>query len=133
MPEKLADFYADASVYIGVSPDSPMKYYIGYLEGEPIATSQLLLSSGVAGLYSVTVVPDSRGKGIGTEMSLHPLRIARSLGYKIGVLDSTMKGLGIYKRLGFIEVSTARVFTYFSEEHKAVEEKMKDFLHTPRN
>ena len=132
MPKKLADFYADASVYIGVEPDSPMKYYIGYIDGNPIATSQSLLSSGVAGLYSVTVVPEARGKGIGTEMSLHPLRIARSLGYSIGVLDSTMKGLGIYQRLGFEEVCTARWFTYFSEEHKAIEEKIKDFLHTPR-
>lgn len=132
MPEKLADFYADASVYIGADPEGPMKYYIGYLDGIPIATSQLLLGSGVAGLYSVTVVPEARGKGIGTEMSLHPLRGARSLGYRIGVLDSTMKGLGIYQRLGFKEVSTARWFTYFSEENKAVEEKMQDMLHSKR-
>jgi len=132
MPEYLANFYADASAYIGVEPDSSMKYYIGYVEGSPIATSQLLMGSGVAGLYGVTVVPEARGRGVGTEMSLHPLRIARSMGYKIGVLDSTMQGLRIYQRLGFKEVSTARWFTYISEEHKAVEEKMQEFLHAPR-
>jgi len=132
IPEKLAYFYADASVYVGVRPDDPMKYYIGYLDGVPIATSQLLLSSGVAGLYSVTVVPEARGKGVGTEMSLHPLRVARSLGYRIGVLDSTMKGLGIYQRLGFKKISTARWFTYFGEQHKAIEDKMQDMLHSKR-
>ena len=132
MPENLANFYADASAYIGISSDSPMKYYIGYLDEVPVATSQLLLGSGVAGLYGVTVVPKARGKGIGTEMSLHPLRVARSLGYKIGVLDSTMQGLGIYRRIGFKEASTARWFTYISEEHKAVEEKLQEFLHAQR-
>ena len=77
--------------------------YVGYLDGMPVATSTLVCSEAVAGVNIVCTLPEARGKGIGTEMSLVTLRAARVLGYKVGVLLSTDKGHGVYRRIGFEE------------------------------
>lgn len=133
MPEISGKLFADCFVEIGYHSDNKMKLFIGYLTGEPVATSIMILEGGVVGLNGVVVLPEARGKGIGTEMSLHPLRVARSVGYKIGVLDATQHGLGIYQRIGFHEVCSANVYTYASPDNVELEKKMKDMLHSPRN
>jgi ribosomal protein S18 acetylase RimI-like enzyme len=93
----------------------PLRHYIGWLKGEPIACSSLLLSSGVAGIYLVATVKEARGQGIGSALTLAPLSEARALGYRIGVLGSTEKGLGVYRRLGFREYFKFGIYISSSE------------------
>jgi len=132
MPEFMGKLNADVCVEIGYHPDNEMKFYLGYLKGEPVATAFIMLAGGVVGLYGVVVMQEARGRGIGTEMSLYPLRVARSMGYQIGVLDATQQGFGIYRRIGFEEVGTPKVYIYASPENVEQEEKMKDFMHSKR-
>ena len=132
MPESAAVFWADAYEQVGFNSDSPFRNYIGYLEGEPVATSQLFLGAGVAGLYGVTTLPKARNRGLGTAMSLHPLRVAHSLGFRIAVLDATQRGIGLYRRMGFTEVYTPIIYTYESPGQEAMDEKMKDLMRSQR-
>ena len=81
----------------------PRYDYVGYLDDVPVATSILVCSETVAGVNTVCSLPEARGRGIGTEMSMVTLRKARSLGYKVGVLLSSEKGYGVYKKIGFEE------------------------------
>lgn len=84
--------------------------YIGSLNGTPVATSALVLDSGVAGIYAVTTIPEARGKGIGTLMTLLPLLEARQLGYGVGVLQASAMGYSIYIRIGFKDVCKYRLY-----------------------
>jgi ribosomal protein S18 acetylase RimI-like enzyme len=101
VPVSVGDFFFDCLVSVGF--ELPWRHYLGWLEGEPVSCSSLLLGAGVAGIFAVATVPEARGRGIGSALTLLPLREARAMGYRVGVLGSTQMGLGVYSGLGFQE------------------------------
>ena len=89
------DFFTDAIF------NPQFRTYLALFDGKPVGTSQLFLSEGVAGIYNVTCIPEARGQGIGSAVTLAPLLAARQMGYRIGVLQASQKGYNVYRRLGF--------------------------------
>jgi GNAT superfamily N-acetyltransferase len=81
--------------------DRPVRYYLGYLGGRPVATSGLFFHNGIAGVYKVTTLDEARKKGIGAAMTAHALFEARQAGYSTAVLQASPMGFPIYQRLGF--------------------------------
>jgi GNAT superfamily N-acetyltransferase len=81
----------------------PMQSYLAVLNDQPVGTSQLFLSAGVAGIYNVTCLPGLRQHGIGSAITLAPLLEARRQGYRISILQASHLGYGVYRRLGFQE------------------------------
>jgi ribosomal protein S18 acetylase RimI-like enzyme len=81
--------------------DSPEWLYVGYLNGEPVATAEATVAAGTAGLYNISTRPAYRGRGIGSRMTWHPLRDALASGCDLGVLQAAPEGMSIYRRLGF--------------------------------
>jgi predicted GNAT family acetyltransferase len=69
--------------------DLPIRNYLGYLNGESVATASLFFGGGAAGIYSVAVLPALRGKGLGKALTIKPLLDARGMGYRIAVLQSS--------------------------------------------
>jgi GNAT superfamily N-acetyltransferase len=102
MPEHTWDWFVGGLKHIGVVDG--FRSYIGYLDGKPVATSSILYSDGVAGLYNVATLPEARGRGIGGIISYVPFIDASERGYRFGVLHSTRMGYNVYKRIGFEEI-----------------------------
>jgi ribosomal protein S18 acetylase RimI-like enzyme len=96
----------------------PFKLFLGLLDGKPVATSMYYLGAGVAGVYNVSTLPESRTKGIGSAMTQRPLLEARKLGYRIGVLQSSEMGLTVYKRMGFKEYGRLSGYRWIYEQNK---------------
>lgn len=100
MPDFAASAFYDFMCHI--DPDTILTY-LGWLNGQPVATSLAMLAAGVAGIYNVATIPEARRKGIGAIMTLAPLRNARDRKYKVGILQSSKLGVGVYRSLGFQE------------------------------
>lgn len=100
IPEWAGQAWVDATVRVGIG-QTPWRMYVGYLDGQPVATNMLFNGAGVAGLYAVGVLPAARGMGIGAAITLKPLLDARTQGERYGVLFSTEMGVPVYQRIGF--------------------------------
>ena len=101
MAEAAARPFFDLYRAIGFDEESPFRHYVGTLNGETVASSTLFLGAGVASIWHVGTVPRARRQGIGAAMTLAPLRDARDLGVRAGVLGSSEVGLSVYEKLGF--------------------------------
>jgi len=118
----LSDF---AGFYAGLGFDLPLRSYVGYLRGKPVATSCLFLSAGVAGIYCVGTVPEARGQGIGTAIASAPLLDAREQGYRFAILHSSPMAYNMYRRIGFQEYCKVGYYIW-EDERKRSEEKAND-------
>jgi GNAT superfamily N-acetyltransferase len=94
-------------------PSEPVPLrWLGRVDGQPVATSRVSLGGGVAGLYAILTLPSHRGRGIGRAMTLAALRAAAGIGYRIGVLQSSDLGLGVYLKLGFRHLFTYDIYVH---------------------
>lgn len=110
-PDPWVSRFYDMAAPCLLAPDSPLRLYLGYLDGEPVASAELTIGGGIVGLYNVATAMEHRGKGIGSAMTLRPLLDAREAGFGTAILQASEEGYRIYERLGF------RVTGRFTEYH----------------
>jgi len=102
-PEFVEDAWVDFFASVSLDARLPLRCYLGWLDGEPVATSYVILAAGVAGIYGVSTAPEARRQGIGAAIVLAPLREARALGYRVGIIYASLMGSSVYHRIGFRE------------------------------
>jgi GNAT superfamily N-acetyltransferase len=99
--DRVRDALFDCELALGFGPRLPWRRYLGRLSGELVAISGMFLGAPVAVIECVATLPGARRQGVGTAMTRAPLREARAIGYRVGVLTATPMGCGVYRRLGF--------------------------------
>ena len=107
-------------LYTAIGSGPHIRTYLALMDGRPVATSQVLLAEGVAGIYQVTCLPEARGRGIGTAVTLAALLEARRRGYAIAILQASDLGFPVYRRLGFREYGRLTEYRYLGEGHPGV-------------
>ena len=100
---------------IGFGGHLPRRSYVGYLDGKPVSNSLLLMTFGVAGLFAVSTISEARRRGIGTLISLVPLKEARERGYRVGVVHSSDMGYRVYRRLGFEDYCKIELYRLYND------------------
>jgi ribosomal protein S18 acetylase RimI-like enzyme len=93
-------FYRQTAAAL-LSNDAPQWFYVGYLDGIPVATAEAVVCDRTVALFNISTKAAFRGRGIGSIMTWQPLRDARAAGCDLAVLQAAAAGVGVYRRLGF--------------------------------
>jgi len=96
----VAGFYAMAEE-VALRAECPLRFYVGYVDGIPVATAELTIGGGVAGLYNISTRASYRRRGFGTAMTMRPLLDARERGHTTAILQASPDGIRLYQRVGF--------------------------------
>jgi ribosomal protein S18 acetylase RimI-like enzyme len=89
--------------------DGRVRAFAGSVEGREVATAVSVRTGTTIGIYSVSTVPDARGRGFGTATTWHLLADADP-GWEVAVLQASEMGRPVYERMGF---SLVREFVEF--------------------
>jgi GNAT superfamily N-acetyltransferase len=89
-------------------PDTEL--FVGYVDGAPVASSALITSDRVAGVWNVGCIPSHRKRGLGEAMTWHAVRRGAEIGCIMANLQASEMGQPIYGRMGFEVVAGYRTF-----------------------
>ncbi len=85
--------------------------WIGYREGQAIATACTVTSAGAVGLYAVATVPGEQGKGYGEAIVRRAIEDAQSrYAVEASVLQTSVAGMPLYRRLGYRPVAEFTIY-----------------------
>jgi ribosomal protein S18 acetylase RimI-like enzyme len=86
--------------------------YVGYVDGEPVSTTAIVLGAGALGVYNVATMPEHQRRGYGEAVMRYALADARARhGIERTILQSTPAGFPLYLRMGYQTVTTISVYS----------------------
>jgi len=86
--------------------------YVGYLDGEPVSTTAIVMGCGAIGVYNVATIPERQRQGFGEAVMRYAVADAeRAHGASHVILQSTPAGYHLYERMGFREVTRVAVYS----------------------
>lgn len=89
----------------------PFVCWVGYRDGEPVATAATVSADGITGLYNVATAPAHRRRGYGEAITRLAIDAAiRQDDSTRFVLQSTSEGLRLYQRMGFQPITRLLVY-----------------------
>ncbi len=86
--------------------------YVGYVQGDPVSTTALVMGGGAVGVYNVATLPEHQRKGYGETVMRYALEESRrEYGVERTLLQSTPAGYKLYERMGFRTVTRVGVYS----------------------
>ena len=78
--------------------------WVAIVDANPVAFYTLLDNNENAWIENLWVMPEFIGKGIGREMFLHALELARERGHRIIQLEADPNAAGFYEKMGMHKI-----------------------------
>jgi hypothetical protein len=75
--------------------------YVGYARGRPVVTGLGFRTGSTIGVYNISTVEGSRGRGYGAAMTGRVVADGVADGCDVAILQASEMGFPIYERLGF--------------------------------
>ncbi len=112
----LADGFGTPPAYSAVyaAPgvwDAPgVTSYIGWVDGQPVATAARVVTGAVAGLYNVGTLQGFRRRGIAAALTRRAIEDGRSEVCIATILQSSTRGYSLYRGMGFRQFTSYRAW-----------------------
>jgi GNAT superfamily N-acetyltransferase len=90
--------------------DDAWSAFVGYVGGEPVSTTQLVVTGDTGGLYYVGTLESHRGKGYGALLTRRAVGEAAARGCTLVSLQASPLGRPVYERVGFRRVADYLTF-----------------------
>jgi GNAT superfamily N-acetyltransferase len=84
-----------------------VRLYAGVVDGAVVATSMLVATGSIAGIYWVATRAEQRGRGYGEALTWAAVAGGGESGCRVACLQASKAGFPVYARMGF-----AHVFDY---------------------
>lgn len=104
-PDWAAQAWVDATRHAGIG-QTPWRIYVGWLDGEPVATNIVVDGGGISSVWGVATLPETQRRGIGAAITVGPLLDSRAQGFRYAGLFATELGAPVYERIGFRHTGT---------------------------
>ncbi len=111
-PDRCVNLFYQRVAALGLDADVPLRLYLGELDGIEVCTVAACVVDGVAHLFDVSTRADLRRRGLAQAM-LHAVlshERARSC-IERAALQAAPDALGVYRRLGFVDVCGFTVYS----------------------
>jgi GNAT superfamily N-acetyltransferase len=105
----VARFYESAARFV-LGEESPLRFYLAFLRGVAVATAEVTVAGGIAGIYNVSTLEHWRRRGYATALLRQVLIEARDGGTLRAGLQAAPGAVGIYRRLDFAPVGAIREY-----------------------
>ncbi|MEJ5367169.1 MAG: N-acetyltransferase [Bryobacteraceae bacterium] len=91
---------------------APVEMFVGYARGQPVTCAAFIEAAGAIGVYSVGTLPQWRGQGFAEAIMRFGIdRLRRRGAAGPVVLQSSLAGMELYRRLGFRRATRYYVFS----------------------
>jgi len=86
--------------------------YVGYVDGEPVSTTAIVVGGSAVGVYNVATLPSHQRRGYGEAVMRYALEDARRRhGIERSILQSTPAGYRLYERMGYRTITKVAVYS----------------------
>lgn len=112
IPTLISNALIAAYKAVGFLGSSPLHHFIANAEGKAVGCASVFMGAGAAGIYNIATLPEFRGRGVGSALTLTCLHYGYGKGFRVGVLQASSEGLPLYRGLGFVESCTIGIYVY---------------------
>ncbi|KTD57738.1 GNAT family N-acetyltransferase [Legionella shakespearei] len=86
-----------------LTEDDPLEFYVGYINGTPVACASCCYFAQISGLYLLTTTPAERRKGYAKALQEYCLQRSKELGYHLSVVHTSKESRPYYQHLRYKE------------------------------
>ena len=110
LPDFVLEAFVTAQTAVGFDKKCPIRNFIGEENGTAVATGTVFYGAGLAGIYTISTLPETRGKGYGGAITEACMADAVQKGVDTAFLQSSKMGYSVYQRLGFEEICRFKIY-----------------------
>ncbi|HYO75903.1 MAG TPA: GNAT family N-acetyltransferase [Thermoanaerobaculia bacterium] len=107
--------WVDTFLHFGFADDARWAHFVGFLDDAPVATTTICIDGEVTGVYHVATLPEARGRGAASALTVAALQHARDLGAREAGLQASPMAESVYQSIGFVPRATIRLYDWRPE------------------